>query len=104
MARFCGHPGGLIQLGTCDGGEWKAATILEHEFRQDDWCSDFGKFCPHLFCVYVHMYYACTLYFYMPHAHYMLSPNPSFSIRNRHHNTVYYTQYKMDFIHNNNNT
>lgn len=41
MVRFCGHPGGLIQLGTCDGGEWKAATILEHEFRQDDWCADF---------------------------------------------------------------
>ena len=39
LARFCGHPGGLIQLGTCDGGEWKAAT---NEYRQEDWCPDFG--------------------------------------------------------------
>ena len=42
LARFCGHPVGFIQLGTCDGGEWKAATILEHDYRQDDWCADFG--------------------------------------------------------------
>jgi len=63
LARFCGHPGGLIQLGTCDGGEWKAATILEQEYRQEDWCADFGeKFCAYHTSILCLCTYACTMY------------------------------------------
>ena len=70
LARFCGHPGGLIQLGTCDGGEWKAATILEHEYRQEGWCTDFGeKFCAyHMSILCLCTITICTLYYILPHA------------------------------------
>lgn len=40
--RWCG-PGDMMMICTAEGGEWRSATILEHDHRQDHWCPGFGK-------------------------------------------------------------